>query len=279
MPELPEVECLSRAIRKLVLGGTLEDAKFYREDLREPIPKARFRKLLNHQTITAVSRRSKYLLLETSESIGIFHLGMSGKILAYDESKPQLKHTHAVFKVRGPSQNLVYLHFVDPRRFGFINCCTREELADHRFFKHLGPEPLATKDLAGYLFKKSRNRRVPIKNFLMNAQVVVGVGNIYANESLFRSRIHPLELAANIPLEQFKLLGKEIKKTLKEAIKSGGTTLKDFQNPVCDPGYFSLSLKVYGRENEPCVDCDHTVEKSVLGNRATYFCPECQVLA
>ncbi len=277
MPELPEVECLARSIRRIAKGGILEDAVFFREDLREPIPIKEFRKLWLGETIDDVTRRSKYLLLQSKRAAAIFHLGMSGKILCYDSPAVRLSHTHAVFTVRRFGDEPLYLHYVDPRRFGFINCCRIENLETHRYFAHLGPEPLENRRLGQHLFEISRSRHVAIKQFIMDAHNVVGVGNIYANEALFRARIHPNTQSRELNLGHYQSLARAIQTTLRAAIKAGGTTFRDFLNPDGNPGYFSQNLSVYGREGEPCRVCGGQILLSRMTNRATYHCNQCQI--
>jgi formamidopyrimidine-DNA glycosylase len=272
VPELPEVECLTRAVRGFLEGNALESVVFYREDLRTAIPIKKFKLLLNRQIVSQVRRRSKYMLWQTDKGVGIFHLGMSGNMLLRDGADPQQKHTHAVFKIKGGK----YLHYVDPRRFGIIDCSTNAELADHAYFTHLGPEPLESSDLDEHLFRKSRGKSQSIKTFLMDARVVVGVGNIYASESLFRAAIRPTRKAGSVTKQEFKSLSLAIKETLEEAICSGGTTLRDFKNADDSPGYFVQRLDVYGREGEPCHSCGKNIIQKRLVGRSTFYCKSCQ---
>lgn len=278
MPELPEVECLTRAIRQAVEGWQVESVKFYRQDLRDKIPVRTFKKLFEGAHLDRIERRSKYMLWFADEqSCGIFHLGMTGNMMLHDTPKPQLKHTHAVFGLREPGgSRQTYIHFVDPRRFGRIDCCQASELDTHKYFADLGVEPLEVRDLARHLFKLSHNKHKPIKNFIMDNKVVVGVGNIYASESLFHSGIHPLQPAGSLELVAFQRLARQIRKTLKAAIKAGGTTFRDFKNPDGDPGYFKISLMVYGRTGEPCRQCQQSILELRLAGRSTFYCEHCQ---
>ncbi|SMF83903.1 bifunctional DNA-formamidopyrimidine glycosylase/DNA-(apurinic or apyrimidinic site) lyase [Pseudobacteriovorax antillogorgiicola] len=277
MPELPEVECLSRAIKSVLEGKRIQDVKFYRKDLRGEIPIQKFRSLLVGQAVTKVHRRSKYMLWDTAQGIGIIHLGMTGNVIYRQTPTPELAHTHAVFtvgdKAGDPSG---YLHYVDPRRFGWISCCTHDEFPDHDFFKKLGPEPLSQIDLVDYLWVKSRKKTVAIKNFLMNAHVVVGVGNIYANEALFRAGVRPSRPAGKVSRKEMDRIVPSIRETLREAIKAGGTSFRDFKNADGEPGYFAIKLQVYGRGGQECRSCGNLIKTSRLGNRATYFCTHCQ---
>ena len=276
MPELPEVESLTRALRPLAEGRTIKKATFYRTDLREEVPKSLFNKLLVAKKIERLSRRSKYLLFHTQKGVGIFHLGMTGNILCYAEAKPKHKHTHAVFHLEKQGEEPLYLHYVDPRRFGFISCCGQEELENHRYFGHLGPEPLLEARLGDFLFAASRKRKTPVKSFIMDAKVLVGVGNIYASEALFKAKIHPLTLAGQVDKKEWQRLGRAIKDTLKKAIKAGGTSFRDFKLSDGNKGYFAVSLNVYGREHKPCPACGLAICQTRISNRSTFYCQNCQ---
>lgn len=275
VPELPEVEVLTRAVRKVSDGRSMTAVTFYRDTLREPIPIAAFRRLIIDRPIKSVSRRSKFMLIETDRGVGIFHLGMSGNILCMSTSEPKEKHTHAVFTLTN-DDTPIFLHFVDPRRFGWITCCKPNEIAEHRLLKHLGPEPLDNPQLGAHLFAASRKRTVAVKTFLMDAHNVVGVGNIYASESLFRAGIHPLLAAGRLNPTQCATLATTVQATLLAAIAAGGTTFRDFRNMDGAPGYFEVALKVYGRKGEPCPNCATPIKMLRQGGRATYLCPTCQ---
>ena len=276
MPELPEVECLSKAIRKVVKGGAITKTKFYRKDLRDPIPITLFNKVVKNQKILDVIRRSKYMLLKTPLGYGVIHLGMTGNFICSDKEKPFVSHTHAVFTIVDKDGKTQWLHYIDPRRFGRIDCIEGHDYNDNKFFKNLGPEPLLETDLGGYLFAKSRKRSKPIKNFIMDANIVVGVGNIYAAESLFKTKIHPETPASLISRKKFETLAAEIQATLKLAIKAGGTTFRDFKNADGNPGYFAISLAVYNQTGKPCVVCKTPIEVLKQSGRSSFYCPMCQ---
>jgi formamidopyrimidine-DNA glycosylase len=276
MPELPEVECLTRAVRHVLQGQQIQQVQFFRRDLRGEIPIEQFQATMLSRPIRRVYRRSKYMLVEVEGSVGIFHLGMSGQIMCLDQPEPVYPHTHAIFQISPTSPKPVYLHYIDPRRFGWITCCAGSELADHPFFKHLGPEPLATDDLLNYLWQKSRKKVVAIKNFLMDARVLVGVGNIYANEALFRAGIRPTRPTHRVRQKEFAALVPAIRQTLSEAIEAGGTSFRDYLHPDGSPGYFKVALRVYDRAGEPCVECGAEIQEVRLSGRATYFCKRCQ---
>jgi formamidopyrimidine-DNA glycosylase len=276
MPELPEVECLTRAVRRVLKGGRLVGAEFFRSDLRDPIPIDQFRALLVGQPVEDVFRRSKYMVVRTPRGLGVFHLGMTGNIIQRPIAKPGVAHTHAVFAIEDKSGQTSYLHFIDPRRFGRIDCIEGTVIDEHPWFAELGPEPLAAKALGAHLFEESRGRKQPVKAFLMDARVVVGVGNIYASESLFRAGIHPLRKAGSVSSQRYARLGEAVRETLKAAIKAGGTTFRDFKNSDGNPGYFALKLAVYDREGEACPRCGAAIEQVRLAGRSTFFCGTCQ---
>jgi formamidopyrimidine-DNA glycosylase len=279
MPELPEVECLTRAVRKVVKGGRLVRADFLRKDLRDPIPIREFKAIMEGAVVEDVVRRSKYLLMQTKRGYGVFHLGMTGNMLWRQSPKPEIPHTHAVFTIEDKKGRAGYLHFVDPRRFGRIDCveCSdRDTLYAHEYFADLGPEPLTHADLGAYLFEKSRGKSQPIKSFLMDARIVVGVGNIYASESLFRAGINPKRKAGAVTRERFAKLAKCVVQTLEESIEAGGTTFRDFKNSDGNPGYFRVQLHVYDRSGEPCGKCGTLIKDLRQSGRTTFFCPVCQ---
>jgi formamidopyrimidine-DNA glycosylase len=275
MPELPEVECLTRAVRHVLEGRSFEQALFFRSDLRWPIPIQDFQERLVGVPIRSVHRRSKYLILSTERGHGIFHLGMSGNILLSTQADSPWKHTHASFTIGGADEAR-YLHFVDPRRFGCILTCSGEELAGHPLIRNLGPEPLETGDLALHLAKRSQRRTVAIKNFLMDAHNVVGVGNIYANESLFRAAVRPTRKASSLKMAEWEALAQAVREVLSEAIQAGGTSFRDYKHVDGEPGYFELALQVYGRDDEACLRCASPVQLAKIGGRASYFCRKCQ---
>jgi formamidopyrimidine-DNA glycosylase len=276
MPELPEVECLTRAVRRVLKGGRLVEASFFRKDLRDPIPIDVFNELLVGQRIDDVFRRSKYMLFRTEKGYAIFHLGMTGNMLLSESAEPKIAHTHAVFRIEKKGGREGFLHFVDPRRFGRIACIEGATFAEHAFFADLGPEPLETKQLGAHLYAASRGKKQPIKPFLMDAHTVVGVGNIYASEALFRAGISPKRSAKSVTLARYERLAAAVKDTLKASIAAGGTTFRDFKNAGGDPGYYKVKLAVYDRAGEPCTSCGNKVRQIRQAGRSTFFCPVCQ---
>ena len=276
MPELPEVESVVRALDGVLVGAKLVHAKFYRKDLRWKIPVQAVEAVLKGHPVEAVERRSKYVLVRTGAGYGVFHLGMSGRILQQKSASPSLPHTHAVFEFERPLGERVWLHFSDPRRFGHIGAVHGHDLSRDKLFARLGPEPLSEIDLGQHLFNCSRKRKVAIKNMIMDAHVVVGVGNIYASEALFRAGIKPQKSSGKLRLDECEKLAAEIRATLAEAVSAGGTTFRDYRNADGTPGWFEVHLEVYGRKGETCRRCSGTIREVRLGGRSSCWCPGCQ---
>ena len=269
MPELPEVEITRRGVIPHVVGKTVSAVFIHESRLRWPVSPD-LAQMLTGQTITSLDRRGKYLLFETEVGRVMIHLGMSGSLRIAPSGSERRKHDHVEFVI----DDDLALRFHDPRRFGSIFWL--QGSAGHELIDTLGPEPLTTEFSGNYLFNLSRGRRTPIKNFIMNSKVVVGVGNIYANEALFMSGIRPSRLAGSISKERFFRLVESVKAVLKRAIESGGTSLRDFVREDGSPGYFKSELLVYGRAGEPCFTCGRQLTEFRLGNRSTVFCSRCQ---
>lgn len=270
MPELPEVETTRRGIAPHVEGKRIAEVSVRQASLRWPVPAA-LAEQLPGQLITSVSRRAKYLLFHTGRGCMLVHLGMSGSLRVVDKAEPVRKHDHVDIVVSGGK----VLRFHDPRRFGCM-LWIQEPVAEHPLLADLGPEPLADAFTARYLFDASRRRKVPIKSFIMDGHVVVGVGNIYANEALFAAGIAPDREAGSVSLARYVLLVAEIRGVLARAIDVGGTTLRDFIGGDGKPGYFKQSLNVYGRGGEACTNCQKSLLEFRLGQRTTVYCPRCQ---
>jgi formamidopyrimidine-DNA glycosylase len=270
MPELPEVETTRRGIAPHVTGRTVARLLVREPRLRWPVPHELVEQLPG-QSILAVGRRGKYLLLETAAGTVIVHLGMSGSLrLIEADAKPGLHdHLDIVF-TDGRA-----LRFRDPRRFGSLLWTTRPP-AEHPLLCRLGPEPLIGDFSGDYLFTAARGRKVAVKHFIMNSHVVVGVGNIYANEALYLAGIHPRRAAGRIGRDRYHRLAAAIRRVLNESITAGGTTLRDFINGVGEPGYFAIHLRVYGRGGEPCPGCAQPIREIRQGQRSTFYCPACQ---
>jgi formamidopyrimidine-DNA glycosylase len=269
MPELPEVETTRRGLAPYVIGRTIARVEVREPRLRWPVAK-RLPRALAGARITHLERRAKYLLFGTDAGTLLVHLGMSGSLRYLPQAREGGLHDHVdVHFADGGA-----LRLNDPRRFGSFMLTTKPSA--HPLLKHLGPEPLGDEFDADYLWRTSRNRRVAIKQHLMNGRVVVGVGNIYASEALFRAGIHPQRLAGRIARARFTPLVASVRAVLSDAIDEGGTTLRNFVGGDGKPGYFRASLRVYERDGAPCVSCGTLIERRVLGQRATYYCPRCQ---
>ena len=270
MPELPEVETTRRGIEPHIEQKKVSKVILRRKTLRWPITPALSRDLPG-ETIKSVSRRGKYLLLATQKGTLLIHLGMSGSLRIVDTNRLAAKHDHVdiVFA------NDKVLRYTDPRRFGCILWET-EPIESHPLLASLGPEPLDENFHADYVFKKSRTRSVAVKTFIMDSKVVVGVGNIYANESLFLAGINPRRSAGKISKLRYEKLVECIQQVLQQAIDVGGTTLRDFTGSDGEPGYFAQSLHVYGRKGEPCDLCKGTLKEIRQGQRSTVYCSRCQ---
>ncbi len=268
MPELPEVEVSRLGISPHLIGETIDTMTLRAPKLRWPIPQELLR--LEGQVITAIHRRAKYLQIETSIGSAIVHLGMSGTLRVLDADFPPAKHDHVDLKLK----NGKVLRYNDPRRFGAWLWCEVGE--SHPVLEGMGPEPLTDAFSSDYMQEKAKGRRTKVKQFIMDNKIVVGVGNIYANESLFSSRIHPTRGAGTLTQSEWQQLVADIKATLATAIKQGGTTLKDFAQADGKPGYFAQELQVYGRAGEPCPACDEPLEELKIGQRNTFFCSHCQ---
>ena len=269
MPELPEVEVCRRGIEPHIINQTVSQVVVRNANMRWPITPTISD--VCGEKIIDVNRRAKYLLLKTASGIVMIHLGMSGTIRVINKDTPLIKHDH--FDLVFTSGLALRLN--DPRRFGSVLWVT-EDINEHALLKKLGPEPLSSAFSDQCLYEKSRNKSVPVKTFLMNNHNVVGVGNIYANESLFKAGIHPTKPAGKVLKRQYQALTKHIKVTLAQAIEQGGTTLKDFTQADGKPGYFAQQLLVYGRGGQLCVSCKETLQEIKLAGRATVFCPKCQ---
>ncbi len=270
LPELPEVETTRRGIEPHIREKVIRDIILRRKNLRWPITPA-ISTDLPGETIQSVSRRGKYLLLGTSKGTLIIHLGMSGSLRIVDAGRQAAKHDHVDIVLA----NDKVLRYTDPRRFGCILWET-EAIESHPLLASLGPEPLGDDFDTDYLFKKSRARSATIKTFIMDSRVVVGVGNIYANEALFLAGISPKRSAGKISKPRYAKLVLCITQVLQRAIDVGGTTLRDFTNSNGEPGYFAQSLQVYGRKGKPCHVCQSTLKEIQQGQRSTVYCPKCQ---
>ncbi len=311
MPELPEVETTRRGLAPHLEGRRVLGVTLRRQDLRWPIPRE-IETLLPQQTITAIRRRAKYLLMDTDAGTAIWHLGMSGSMRVLPADTPVTTHDHvdvligdaedgasaaltpalsrererglsAGVREKGTDARPKVLRFNDPRRFGSLLWQAPGET--HALLRDLGPEPLLDDDGAtsagarfsgDYLYNRSRGRSAPVKAFLMDQKVVVGVGNIYAAEALFAAGVSPLREAGKVSRERYGAIAVAVRTILSYAITRGGTTLRDFLSPDGAPGYFEQELSAYGRGGEPCPRCGRPMKHAMLAQRATVWCGHCQ---
>lgn len=270
MPELPEVETTRRGIRGALRGRSISRFELRQHRLRWPVPPALARELPG-QRVREVRRRAKYLLIELERGTLIVHLGMSGSLRVVPRGTPWLPHDHYELALDSGRA----LRFNDPRRFGSLHWTTGDPL-QHPLLAELGPEPLGPDFDGDYLADRARGRRVTVKQFLLDQRTVVGVGNIYASEALFRAGIDPRRAAGRVSRERCRRLADAVREVLEEAIRQGGTTLRDYVSPDGTPGYFRQKLCVYERAGEPCRRCGTPIRRLAQGQRSTYFCPSCQ---
>jgi formamidopyrimidine-DNA glycosylase len=270
MPELPEVETTLRGIEPFVDGQVISQIVVRNASLRWPVPSAALQSLCG-QTVRKIERRAKYILIHTDNGVILLHLGMSGSLRVLDHQEDVGKHDHLdlVFN------NNKAVRLNDPRRFG---CCLllQEPVEEHKLLANLGPEPLSDAFDGELLFKLSRKRSVAVKNFIMDGKTVVGVGNIYASESLFHAQLRPAMAAKRVSLARYQRLADQIKLVLSKAIQAGGTTLNDFSQADGKPGYFQQELYVYGRAGGACKLCSTEIKSQTIGQRNTFYCPSCQ---
>jgi formamidopyrimidine-DNA glycosylase len=269
MPELPEVETTRCGIVPHLVGRRVEAVIVRQARLRWPIPKA-LREKLPGQRVEAVERRAKYLLVHTAAGSALLHLGMSGSLRVLPGNATPGKHDHVDWRMDSGR----ILRYTDPRRFG----CQLWQApgATHKLLAGLGPEPLGEEFDGEHMWRTSRGRAAPVKTFVMDQKIVVGVGNIYAAEALFAAGIHPSRAAGSVALSRYLRLADAIKRILQHAIARGGTTLRDFISPDGAPGYFEQELFVYGRPGQPCKVCGTPIRAVRLGQRSTFYCPHCQ---
>ncbi len=269
MPELPEVETTRRGITPYVIKQQVQNVVIRQASLRWPVP-LNLKQKLKDQTIKDIQRRAKYLLFVTQAGHLIIHLGMSGSLRMVKNKAIPNKHDHIdiVF-------NKKTLRFHDPRRFGAVLWTSKDPL-QHKLLKNLGPEPLSEEFTGAHLHQHAQGKKINVKPFIMNAHIVVGVGNIYASESLFLSGIHPQRSAGRISLARYEILAENIKQVLTHAIELGGTTLRDFVREDGKPGYFANKLNVYNQTGMPCPICKNPIKVRTISQRSSFFCVQCQ---
>ncbi len=269
MPELPEVETIRSGLEPLLVYKTITDVCIREAQLRYRIP-ADLAACVSGQRITALQRRAKYLLLQVEKGTILIHLGMTGSLRYLSAAQAPERHDHLDFIL-----DKGVLRYRDPRRFGLVLWKPATEQG-HRLLDKLGPEPLGDAFTSDYLTRKGEGSKRALKSFIMDNHVVVGVGNIYANEALFLARLHPLRPAGGLSQPEWEALHRHIIEVLQKAIIAGGTTIQDFVDGSGKPGYFQQQLLVYGRDKEPCTECGTILQKQVIGQRSSWFCPECQ---
>ena len=275
MPELPEVEVICRGICPFLVGRTITAINSSGKRLRHPVPLASMQREIINQTITTVERRAKFLQIgfQTGGML-VIHLGMTGNLGIFSPSSERAKHDHVQWSL----DNGTELRYNDIRRFGSIQLLKAYETGDREetIFKTTGPEPFSDEFSASYLQKLAKNKHLAVKLFIMTNQVVAGIGNIYANESLFAAGIQPARKIQTMTKKEWERLVIEIRKVLNHAIECGGSNISDFLNASQERGYFQINFKVYGREGEKCTLCTTKIEKQKLGGRASFYCPNCQ---
>ena len=270
MPELPEVETVRRGLSLHLIDRCIHKVVVRQRRLRYPVPKG-LEQRINGLCIKAVERRAKYLLIRLESGCLIYHLGMSGSLRILDKTSTAGPHDHVDI---GMNDNRV-LRFCDPRKFGLI-LWTAKDPMQHKLLRALGPEPLSADFNGEYLYRMSRGRKLAVKSFLMDSRIVVGIGNIYANEALYKAHVHPGRAAGRISLIRYESIVEAVRVTLKNAIKEGGTTLRNFVAEDGQPGYFKQALNVYQRADEPCLSCKTPIRLIRIAQRSTFYCPSCQ---
>jgi formamidopyrimidine-DNA glycosylase len=270
MPELPEVETTRRGLEPHVVGRRIVSLAVHEPRLRWPVAAA-IAEQVSGQRVERAGRRAKYLLIELERGTLLLHLGMSGSVRILPAGTPRVAHDHVDLVL----DSGVALRFNDPRRFGSLHY-TSEDPHAHPLLASLAPEPFDSAFDAAYLWRITRKRRIAIKQLLMNARLVVGVGNIYANEALFRARVRPSRAARSLTRVESARLVRAVRAVLTTAIRVGGTTLRDYVNTDGNPGYFRQKLYVYEREEKPCRACGTPIRARRQGQRSTYYCPRCQ---
>lgn len=271
MPELPEVEVTKRGISPVLMQHQITDVFIGDKKLRVPLSPDL--KLLTGAKVNKVERRGKYIIISTSQGSLIIHLGMTGHLQIIDSSQPRVLHDH--FELMLDSHKSI--RYNDTRRFGLVVYIPQDQDPyTYKAIAELGPEPLEDSFTGEVLFNRLRRRTCSLKQALMDHKVVVGVGNIYANETLFLSHLDPRRKANSLTLQESEVLVKNIKEVLSKSIASGGTTIRDFEGADGKPGYFVQNLKIYGKAGEACPICGNEIKSVVLGQRSTFFCPHCQ---
>jgi formamidopyrimidine-DNA glycosylase len=273
VPELPEVEVIRRGLIPHLVGCTINRVVISNRKLRLPVPRAQLKSLVQGSRVESVDRRAKYLLVNMSSgALMVLHLGMTGRLALFANGTPRTPHDHLRFVLDSGLE----VRFNDVRRFGSIQVVAPKDTEKSQIFAGLGMEPLGPDFSSNYLLKKAKGKLRPIKNFLMDSKVVVGIGNIYANEILFAAGIKPTRGVRSLGKRAWDEVVEACRQVLERAIACGGTTISDYVNSSGEAGYFQCELKVYGRDGEKCESCGSGINRRVLAGRATFFCPKCQ---
>jgi len=275
MPELPEVEVVCRGLRPHLIGKRIISIRQSGKQLRLPIPINSMKKEMLGTTIVDIQRRAKYIQIFLGNgSILVIHLGMTGNLGIFPRSKATAKHDHLIWSLSNDKE----LRYHDVRRFGFLVMLAEREVANREksVFKTSGPEPFSEDFSGAYLYQKAKKRDVMIKTFIMDSRIVVGIGNIYANESLFRAGIRPSRKVTRVTKRQWNKLAEAIRAVLSHAIECGGSTISDFLNASQQSGYFQVNFQVYGRADTPCFHCNSLITGKKITGRASFYCPQCQ---
>lgn len=273
MPELPEVETVRRTLAGLVRGKTIDAVDVrWTKIIKRPEEPEEFARLLAGQTIQSIGRRGKFLLFHLDDCVMVSHLRMEGKYGLHQNDEPLDKHVHVIFRFTDGSE----LRYRDVRKFGTMHLFKPGEELTELPLRQLGPEPFSSEFTADYLRERLKKTNRSVKTALLDQRTVVGLGNIYVDEALFRAGIHPEATANKLTKKQTVLLHKEIIQTLKEAVEAGGSTVRSYINSQGEIGMFQLKLFVYGRKDEPCKKCGSPIEKTVVGGRGMHFCIKCQ---
>lgn len=275
MPELPEVETVRRTLEQLVIGKRISSVSvFWPKMVKNPADTAQFTDALKGQSFIAIGRRGKFLIFYTEDFALISHLRMEGKYSVTDSAEPLDKHTHAIFKFEDGSE----LRYRDVRKFGTLHLFLKGTEFDQPPLFGLGPEPFSDEFTIAHLAERLGRTNRKVKTALLDQKILVGLGNIYVDEALFRSGIHPERLANSLNEKEISKLYSEIVATLGEAVEKGGSTIRSYVNSQGQIGMFQLDLLVYGRKGEECKKCGGPLSKGVVGGRGTHYCPNCQKL-
>lgn len=274
MPELPEVEVVCQGLRPSLINRSIRSIWYSGQKLRHPFDIDLIKRHLSGQEITKITRRGRYLIIHFPECFLVIHLGMSGNLGLFHKNSPKAKHTHITFLL----DNQMEVRFRDARRFGSIQFFSEPSFSilEKNVFGQMGPEPFSHKCSPEYLYQMAIGKSRTIKNFIMDNHILVGVGNIYANESLFKAGINPQRPAKSLTFKEWKTLQKSVVETLNWAIKCGGSTISDFINASGEDGYFQANFKVYGKPGCPCPKCGQTIHREKIGGRSSFYCRNCQ---